>query len=1391
MKKKLLIFIVFSFLLIPNIYAITPSGSLSSSQKIAIYPYGDNTCSRSTTYDNFGGVYKIVVNEENNGKDIEYISTDIYKTKEAAENMCKTFIKENYANENKDTYICKGTKKVTAYACKRETEYPEMSGIVSDDTMDNLDDYLTYYDKMYIKESECLNKCDGACELSTGYKYNYVLPHNTENIEKSELKNIRGDIFQTENGGNAFCIQPGEKFFCTLRNGVAQPQYCLNNSFNLNSCNTNYNSDYRCGLAHILLHATKQLDNNEELSTNEFAAADVAMRMWAAYKGKLKGIDSLESPVSNTSFESKTMFFAITAQRVIEDSNYLANGLKCSLNSKNSGVICDNGNTLYMEALKLFNGAYEADKLDINGNKVPELITNSLSSSNNTIQITNPTGEICDINDPDCDVEIILKNASGEIIPSDSTYCDKNYCYVEYKRNLCELGTKDINYTVAIRVKNFEVNGSIKEYRHCTKPDERQIMYVLDATGKDTIDTVYYNEHKIQAYCTCTDDSIDLTATTDSVRECTNKNVMNTDEKDYDGIDGVNEKEDNPGYVKDPSMGKILASCSKDQYFRAKEYELDSNTCKIYCRNEIKFYLANKEKVYSGMQFRYELEEKMGNKLQSNQHITAIVYQQRECVSEIDFDDWEKRFIAAEEEVEKTWNEWKIWEARQYYQNKYDNIPIEHVWNRKCSANCGFFEKYKTLETSAICEYSEAAEKKATAGGTNQIYGAACDAANTVIQPNGKNYCFPECTEYYEWPSVVANAFVYPSGANFYFNHLAIQDNEGKFATSNWFCKMTQDYNYSYTYTDRSCMKYYEAMGFSKAEQRKKCISELSDTYSLSCRMSVLLGGAKSYNECSKEIENEANSFISRKNGSITSIGDEELTTNGSCSEGTRGNYEFVNEKEASTRAAYNAAQKKVQELLVVIQNCNMYGSGLAGEQNIINYTLTKGAYSGSGGGNGYSGSNSNGNDDRTVEVQFHKEASTIKEYNSSSLYATVDDEYQLENVAKTNNSSSMKRKIMVDGTCVEEGSCVDLEVEYEDTKFGEKTVYNKVSGIVETKDLYNVYCDGNLNQCYLDDGEMNNSLWSNNSYTKTVDRIVCDNTSENPLAKSCSLVSTTVPINDYVSFKVTTEVDFYRPKTYVTEAFSGKVIEIGADTNYDSEIYKKLGKNVYPVSNDKVNSMKKSPYEVNYTFTNLGISKFTSASKAAINKYEYSCSYEVYNNSTGYDCDPGEDPNKCYDDKPSVNDTVPDLGELNWTDSERTSYGFVFRNVDLSNIIPNDRGDKITTNWDTTNKEINKIINDIQSKGNDIFTNDDNLVMRVTLTPDSIKKIREYNRMKTKNSGGYLDNSLISCDKILSVDGKNERFANCRSTFIDEIETGSGVLGIEIDKVLKGSDAK
>ena len=298
----------------------------------------------------------------------------------------------------------------------------------------------------------------------------------------------------------------------------------------------------------------------------------------------------------------------------------------------------------------------------------------------------------------------------------------------------------------------------------------------------------------------------------------------------------------------------------------------------------------------------------------------------------------------------------------------------------------------------------------------------------------------------------------------------------------------------------------------------------------------------------------------------------------------------------------------------------------------------------------------------------------------------------------------------------------------------------------------------------------------------------MCDITADDPVDHFCEYVNTAIPDNNYVSFKVTTEVDFYRPKNYYVKAFTGEVVETKSTTMLKTNNYTSLGKNIYPVSNNAEAGL----HSVEYTFSNLGISKF--GSKAVdLDKYEYECSFEIYNNTTGYNCTVQYDsngnpiPSACSNFCFYVEDTVPNLECIEWLNTDASKgYGFVFRNVELSNLFPSERS--YGNNW----TQAQEIIDEIQNAGDDVYLNSDHLELSVTLTTDSIKKIREYNRYKNTNSGGYLDNSLINCTLDTSIDGVNNRFSNCRSTFINELVSGSGTLGVGINSVTRrGSEAK
>lgn len=1505
MKNKYIIFTVFVFIfLISNVSAITGSGS--SGKRISIYPAGDKYCENSDTsgYYTGGGVFLKDSTESESKESDPIVSEEVYESKNLAQNACS-----NFSLENKDQeYLCKEYPETTAYACNGTIE------ALSGTSNEYLEKYITG-GLMFATETDCLTNCTGTCSLKTGYSYKYVKTEKQTNSNGiiAEIGGRRFTTYDSGSGLDAFCVQPSKSFHCPQYYTSSKeliPQYCENDQLDLSTCGDDFYGDYKCGLAYIALKATgggkteSDAVSNGTLSDDEYAAADMAMRMWAADKGQLSGMNAPTFRLTGGDTTSIN-FYGITALRVEEDANYLEYGLSCSKTSKNNGVMCDYNNyTLYRKAIELYNDALHVNENDEivqkivdSTNRVPKLITQTLSDNGNTVTVTNPTNETCNIGDENCRVKITLYDVNGNEVPSDSQYCDKNYCYAKYTtENLCKDSEKNES-TIKITIENFTIDsGLFKEYRHCTDPTNNQIMFSIEAKGHVDTTNVYIKTFSTKVSCECADDSGTLQSDTDSKKLCVNYNELNSSSEDYDGYE--------EGHVKDPSMSTILNSCSGEKYFRATEYETDSDTCKIYCRNEITFYMANKEKVYSGMQFRYELEEKITNNLNSDQHLTAIVLQQKQCVSEIDYDNWQAKYQSALVDVANAWNEWKKWDVLKYEQENNTSYPTEYGFQAKCSANCVTYNKESEriidqTENAALnaCIEIGSSEYSTYLKGNDSAY-QVCDEINGLIRDyndlhsepsvnpkgdgiaqkikeySGSGICAPYCVTKFFWSTRWYNYFDSATGDS--IKQGSSWNELGSNPVSTYSCNI-------YEYMSLVGTKYVRTVYNGRKEEMvstssRTCSCETSTAgtsgnplYNCICytkspfnRINVYKDDARfqytlklgdspkdKYEEIQNKIWEIYNSdyknyyfgILSTESYSITfdKAADPAVRAylyyasksgDGECKQGKDGDIAAVIDKAEEARLAYNKAQAVVQKLLTTLQQCNMYGSGLEtdSEPDIKYYALTKSSkpgsseptYPGSGsgdsgntgadnisGGNeatkvGYDSANlkgENGSEGSSPEAtkdasKYKNVSSDTTEYSASSLESNISDEYAVLEVTSTANSKSIKRKILSGASCIDDDSCVELDLKYDDVYGKDLTTYNKVTGIVKTDDLYNVYCDDTLEKCFrvasVTEDETKNGNWENvpnKEVEKTKSRrIVCDITADDPVDHFCEYVNTAIPDNNYVSFKVTTEVDFYRPKNYYVKAFTGEVVETKSTTMLKTNNYTSLGKNIYPVSNNAEAGL----HSVEYTFSNLGISKF--GSKAVdLDKYEYECSFEIYNNTTGYNCTVQYDsngnpiPSACSNFCFYVEDTVPNLECIEWLNTDASKgYGFVFRNVELSNLFPSERS--YGNNW----TQAQEIIDEIQNAGDDVYLNSDHLELSVTLTTDSIKKIREYNRYKNTNSGGYLDNSLINCTLDTSIDGVNNRFSNCRSTFINELVSGSGTLGVGINSVTRrGSEAK
>ena len=249
---------------------------------------------------------------------------------------------------------------------------------------------------------------------------------------------------------------------------------------------------------------------------------------------------------------------------------------------------------------------------------------------------------------------------------------------------------------------------------------------------------------------------------------------------------------------------------------------------------------------------------------------------------------------------------------------------------------------------------------------------------------------------------------------------------------------------------------------------------------------------------------------------------------------------------------------------------------------------------------------------------------------------------------------------------------------------------------------------------------------------------------------------SAKVPTNDYATFIVVSESDYYQKKAFKTQASTGNVSS-GAAT--DSS-YIDLPSNSYPVSLDTSTGDKK----ISYSFNGI---KSSSGSK-----YNYSCTYKVYNTTVKYDCDyrakdGSIDLSKCMNNSSNpVKNGIPDVSNVSWTSKSNEESGAIFRNVDPGDLFPSER--PAGTNWTTANASI--IIKEIEKTSDELFTNEaKHLEFEVTITSSGAELIRKHNADANYD---YQDATLYSCEQVTEGTNQLPMFKNCKSKFLKELNT-------------------
>lgn len=352
---------------------------------------------------------------------------------------------------------------------------------------------------------------------------------------------------------------------------------------------------------------------------------------------------------------------------------------------------------------------------------------------------------------------------------------------------------------------------------------------------------------------------------------------------------------------------------------------------------------------------------------------------------------------------------------------------------------------------------------------------------------------------------------------------------------------------------------------------------------------------------------------------------------------------------------------------------------------------------------------------------------------------------------------------------CTENNECPTLELNYDDNEYGSKRTLNQ-----ETKSINNAdknktyYCKGS--DCYKYEDNKATEISGSNS-KETLQYLICSD-------GKCTYKNIAVPNNDYASFRMIAESDYYQGVAYKTQAYTGKVSSADKIAANDTS-WTPLPNNSYPVSNYNTTGS----YNVYYSY------------KIRANQrdktYNYTCQYNTYNTTVLYDCDYKNadgsiDITKCKNSCFEMKDGIPVIKDScsNWNKSDSKNYGFIFRNVELDNLFPDaeiSEQDGISTrdpsiNWVGYGEERNQhisIINDIKASADTIFTNDSYLEYRYVLTPKAIKMIKEYNEQE-RNNGGYLNATLLNCKLTLNKNSGLYQFEDCKSSFLKELKSSA-----------------
>ena len=1228
-----------------------------------------------------------------------------------------------------------------------------------------------------VAQSKSQAECTGQNAAVKGYvckaSYTYT-PAGKVNNGRAQLPTYKYDATDPNFANiseDAYCLQKGRPG----PDGSSWSYTALDN-FDISSCK-NSGDNYQCGLAEIMCQTMDiSVDENGKFTVKNngkysYSTVSTALRTWVAYDNSSihdgGGVNTGGSGDDGFDYYSNTDVYSKSADYFLnQDGEVKQCSNSCPEGSENYGVLCygdsneqkniqgvvdllqntRSGTSCLDKLNKTLNGnsdedgngategelSYGKPGINIDLDKKSETanvkVTFSKMKVGTTIISESTTNvevpvKYCTEGSAGCTVIIEAFDAKGNKLEGGQMgKCAKNYCEVKYTyKQMCEEKTQTAqdNYITA-KVTVYTTSGA--------KGDNKAgalIKNYTKASGEVSQQFVSFDVKGVQDLLNGNISSGGSTGETETTTEltkgpvytakksivcpCNNKNrcddfkVVNTlPDKctDYGSFNqGLYDTYDE-GKLEEPYMNCIMNACNvsqRNQYDFSKEYGVDVGICRIFCREEVEFYLANKTRVYAGMQFKYKIDEVPGvakkRKLTNGNSLTSMVLQKRQCASEIyydhrnpwynystkdskydsyikkGYDTWQKMYGKAVKDMVDAWSSWKA----------YETLHKKEGW--------GSCNPYLDIGPAVDCYNS----------------GSGCPSTCPVSRTL----------------SPIKHVFLWPP----------------KGSTANNTKSDTGNPGYSYN---------------NKSEDTNNKV-----TFNVNNRNNRPSDQDGKYNQSNGSKSNKCDSYTCED-----AKGNKDTCYKYSCTAGAASGCKpgepgkdkcKVKNREAALWSAFKAAVNNVTQLVYELENCNLYKTG---------------------------------------DLKLYYDSASYVDFSG---YTPHRPKYQ-GTYSPAIDGGTTKDYILKLANCKSEEGCISLDLEYADKKYGAETTFGKEVEIVaqdknikEQDLIQDAWCINSNNgekktgdsynaSCYPGPGNTDVDLKGKNVKGKH-DLVSCKGYDTNAKCAVNAVSGTQIelPINDFAIFTVVSEADFWQPKRYSTEAYTGNVFESGSSYGASTT---SLSPYVFPVSMDKESGGKTGAYDVKHKYSYVG-SALSKAQLLNENYYEFTCQYEVYNITNLYDCNVGTDANnnanletcnnKCYEVKDGV-PIIRDCSSWNNRTNDSKGYGFIYRNVELGNLFPAPR--KVGNNWLTHESEQKAI----EATASDMYTDSEKyLEYSFILNSDSIKKLRKYNKDRN-GAGGYIDNTLRGCT---ITDG----FYNCSSSFLDLIRDDSNSFGIKVNK--------